>query len=91
MQLKCTGPSNFEQFDVQTTWNSNKKFDETPVLELEQKLKNQAKNHVLGHMRSCSVTSPMTGSVSISQIHTFFKRFIFSLSYFYNIFNNTHS
>jgi hypothetical protein len=34
-------PSNFERFDVRTTWNSNKKFEENPVLKLEQKLESR--------------------------------------------------
>jgi hypothetical protein len=33
-----SGPSNFERFDVRTTWNSNKKFEENPVLKLEQRI-----------------------------------------------------
>jgi hypothetical protein len=37
-ETKYSGPSNFEQFDVRTTWNSNKKFEENPGLKVEQKL-----------------------------------------------------
>jgi hypothetical protein len=36
-----SGPPNFERFDVRKTWNSNKKFDENPVLRLEQKLESR--------------------------------------------------
>jgi hypothetical protein len=36
----------FERFDVRTTWKSNKKFEENPVLKLEQKLESRTKNHV---------------------------------------------
>jgi hypothetical protein len=35
------------RFDVRTTWNSNKKFEENPVLKLEQKLEIRTKNHVV--------------------------------------------
>jgi hypothetical protein len=45
--LKYSGPSNFERFDVRTTWNSKKKFEENPVLKLEQKLESRTKNHVV--------------------------------------------
>jgi hypothetical protein len=44
---KYSEPSNFERFDVRTTWNSNKKFDENPVLKLEQKLESRTTNHVV--------------------------------------------
>jgi hypothetical protein len=44
---KYSGPSNFERFDFRTTWNSNKKFEENPVLKLEQKLESRTKNHVV--------------------------------------------
>jgi hypothetical protein len=44
---RYSGPSNFERFDVRTTWNSNKKFEENPVLKLEQKFESRAKNHVV--------------------------------------------
>jgi hypothetical protein len=42
-----SGPSNCEQFDVRTTWNSNKKFEENPVLKLEQNLEILTKTHVV--------------------------------------------
>jgi hypothetical protein len=42
-----SGHSNFERFDVRTTWNSNKKFEENPGLKLEQKLESRTKNHVV--------------------------------------------
>jgi hypothetical protein len=97
-------PSNFERFDIRTTWNSNKKFEENPILKLEQRI--TWSRHVVGRLLSllgrtcsCSVSSPVTGSVSISKIQSDFKRFnswvIFILflimGYIYIIFNNTHS
>jgi hypothetical protein len=42
-----SGPSNFKWFDVRTTLNSNKQFEENPVLKLEQKLESRTKNHVV--------------------------------------------
>jgi hypothetical protein len=38
-----SGPSSFERFDVRTTSNSIRKFEENPVLKLEQKLQNRTK------------------------------------------------
>jgi hypothetical protein len=40
---KYSGPSNSERFDVRTTRNSNKKFEENAVLKLEQKLESRTK------------------------------------------------
>jgi hypothetical protein len=102
---KYSGPSNCERFDVRTNLKlGQKKIEVNPVLKLEQKLESRTKNHVvimwlsrgrllslLCRMRSSSVCSPVTGSVSVSQIQSVFKRFIYLfiyLGYFYIIFNN---
>jgi hypothetical protein len=90
--------------ELRKVWCSNnlkleQKIRENPVLKFEQKLESRTKNHMvvtwspslcLIARASSSVSSPVTGSVSISQIQSLFKRFIY-LGYFYVIFNNIHS
>jgi hypothetical protein len=45
-----SGPSNFERFDVRTTLNWNKEFEENPVLKLKQNLESRRKNHVVAFL-----------------------------------------
>jgi hypothetical protein len=44
---KYSEPWNFERFDVRTTSNSSKKFEENLDLKLEQKLESRKNNHVV--------------------------------------------
>jgi hypothetical protein len=100
-KFKYSGPSNFERFDVRTTWNSNKNFEENPVLKLEQKLESGTNSHVVvtwspslsawSHAQLLGQFSRDGFSEHLANSVCFLSLLFISLSYFYIIFNNTHS
>jgi hypothetical protein len=46
-----SGPPNFERFDVRTTWNTNKKFAENPVLKLGTETRKSNKESLQGKIK----------------------------------------
>jgi hypothetical protein len=70
-----------------TVRNQNRVDPQTSNSLIFEQLETRTKNYVvvicspslslLGRTRSCSVSSPVTDSVSISQIQSVFKRFIY--------------
>jgi hypothetical protein len=78
-----------EQLETRT-----KQFEENPILKLEQKLESRTKNHVvvtwspslslslLERTRSCSVSFPVTGSVSIPKIQSVLSVFCYLFGLF---------
>jgi hypothetical protein len=79
----------FEQLETQKIRGKSSFETQTKTRKLNKESHGRLLS-LLGRKRSCSVSSPVTGSVSISQIQSVFLSILFiSLGYFYIIFNNT--
>jgi hypothetical protein len=74
LEQKIRGKSGFET--LTKTRKSNKELRGRHVVAFSLR----------GRTRSCSVSSPLTGWVSISQISLFFKRFIYLFIYLFGLF-----
>jgi hypothetical protein len=66
----------FEQLEIWTKNSRNIRFWNSKKTRKSNKESRGRLLSLLGRTRSCSVSSPETGSVSISQIQSVFKRFI---------------
>jgi alpha-N-acetylglucosamine transferase len=90
LYYKYSGFLNFERFDVRTTWNSNKKFEENPVLKLEQRI-TWSPLSAWSHAQLLSQFSRDWFSEHLTNSVSFFSVLFISLGYFYITFNNTYS